>query len=137
MARSGGLGVDWQITITAALTSVAHVEDISFPEEENVLDEITAHDSTDGYEEFIATGLKRSGEFEAMLTWDAANATHAALVALRTSGALNAMTLATPDDAEVLEFNGIITKIVRESPKDKALRTKVTVKVTGPIDFAE
>lgn len=133
MARSGGLGVDWQITITAALTSVVHVEDISFPEEENVLDEITAHDSDDGYEEFIATGLKRSGEFEVTLTWDAAAATHAELVALRASGALNAMTLSTPGDAEVMAFNGIIKMIKRQSPIDEALRSVVTVKVTGPI----
>ena len=133
MAISGGLGAVWKITVSAALTTVANVEDISFPTTENELDEVTAHDSTDGFEEFVATGIVRSGEFQATLTWDVAEATHAELVTLAGSGAANAMTLATPGTAESLAFSGIVRNIERQSPIDGALRAVVTVKVTGAI----
>lgn len=136
MAVSGGLGVVWKIPVSATPTTVPNVEDIEFPMSENELAEITAHDSTDGWEEFVATGLKRSGEFEATLTWDIAATPHAELVALQASGAAVAMTLATVDAAETLAFSGIVRNIKRESPIDDAFRAKVTIKVTGAITIS-
>jgi hypothetical protein len=133
MAVSGGFGAVWKITVTSTLTTVANVEDIEFPTTENELDEITAHDSPGGYEEFVATGIKRSGEFQATLTWDVAEATHAELVDLQVSGASNAMTLATPGTAESLAFTGIVRNIERQSPIGEALRAVVTIKVNGAI----
>lgn len=133
MSVSGGFGAIFQITVASALTTVPNVEDVGFPTTENELDEITAHDSPGGYEEFVATGIKRSGEFKVTLTWDVAEATHAELVALQGSGAENAMTLATPGGTETMSFNGIVRNIERQSPIGGALRADVTVKVNGQI----
>ncbi len=133
MAVSGGLGVVWQITVASVLTTVPNGENIGFPTNELEMEEITAHDSPGGYEEFIATGIIRTGEFQVTLTWDVAEATHEELRTLNGSGAENAMTITTPGGAEVLAFNARVMNIERESPIDAALRSTVTCKVTGPI----
>lgn len=135
MAVRGGFGAVWKISIATVLTTVANVEETAFPTTENELTEITAHDSAGGYEEFVATGIKRSGEFTVTLTWDVAEPTHAELVALQVSGASNSMTLATPGASELLAFNGIVRNIERESPIGGALRAMVTVKVNGQISI--
>lgn len=128
------IGVVWQITVTAALTDVAKVEDIEFPDQQNVIDEITAHDSAGGYPEYHITGLKEGTEFKATLIWDpGTEATHAELVTLQGSGASNAMTLTDAESDESMAFDGKIKGIKRMEPKDKKRRAEVTVLVDGAI----
>lgn len=134
MAVQGGFGVDWTITVgTVAGTSVANVKEISFPVIANKLADITAHDSASGYTEQLATGRKEPAQFEATLTWDVAETTHAQLVTLAGSGASNAMTIEDTGSAETLSFSGIVVSIERMSDMDDALLAKVTVAVTGAI----
>lgn len=133
MSEQGAFGITWQISVGTVLTSVANVEKISFPVVENEEDEITAHDSAGGYQKFVATGRKLTDEFEAILTWDVAQATHAELVTLQASGASTAMTLADPDEAETLSFNALVKKIERMGDIDTAWRAKVSCRVNGEI----
>ena len=133
MAVSGGFGVVWEITVTSTLTTVANMEEITFPSIETEEVEITAHDSVNGYQEYVATGRKLTDTFTATLTWDVSEATNAELVTLQGSGDSNAMTLATPGATETMAFNGIVKKISRESASDGALQAEVEIRVNGAI----
>ena len=135
MAVDGGFGLVFKVDVAATPTTVPNVKDSSFPETEHVLDDITAHDSTGGYEEFIATGLIRTGEFEVDVVWDIAEATHAELQSIWAAGTSTPMSLATPASAETLSFSGLVKTIQRASPIDKALTSKVKIKVNGAITF--
>lgn len=136
MADQGGFGLDFQITVTATLTSVTNVVDVKFPAPENVLAEKTAHDSAGGFQEFIASGKKTVSEIELELIWDVAEATHSELVTLEASGAENAMTIADPGAAETLAFNGIVKQIERMGEQEEAYKAKVVIQPTGQITIS-
>ena len=59
-------------------TEIANVTSISGPSISRNVYDVTAHDSTNSYMEFIG-GLKDGGEISFDLNWDPENATHEAL----------------------------------------------------------
>lgn len=138
MGVIGGFGVAWQIGVGTGdtMTDVANVKEISFPAMGNEVVDITAHDSTSGAREFIASGLKTAAEFEAELVWDDSDSTHIELIAFEASGAAEAMTIADSGTNETLSFSGIVTEIARESPMDGAMMATVKVQVTGAITIS-
>jgi hypothetical protein len=128
----GGFGITWKITDTTKKIVVG-VKDLKFPEQANVLADVTTHDAPSGAPVFAATGLKGATTFEATLVWDSSAVTHGVLVTLEGSGAANAMTLEDSAGDEVLGFSGIVKSLRRESEQDNVLLMKVVVQVTGPI----
>lgn len=129
----GGFGVKLKITVSAALTAVAHLLDVDFPEFEKLMADATAHDSTDGWDEVIPTGRKNSSEFEATLLWNADDNTHKAILDAFNADSSMPMTIEDPAGVEVIGFDGFITKMGRESKQDDGYKCVVTIKPTGVI----
>ncbi len=134
MADSGGFGTVWTILVGTVATEVANVSDIQWPEIENQEVEITAHDSSGGYREWVSTGLKDVAELEMEIaSWDVNEATHAQLVTLLGTGAASAMTITDPDSDESAAFNAIVKNIKRETPLEGARKAMVKIRVSGAI----
>src|SRR5512137_2058201 len=112
MARQGGFGVVLKIN-TGSLTAVAYVAEVDFPEQEKFLADATSHDSSGGYVEWIATGLRALNAFEATLNWDDTQATHAALLTNLGTEASVGFSIQDPDGQEIIAFSGHVTKIGR------------------------
>lgn len=135
MSVEGGFGAKLKITISAALTLVANMEDIEFPSVEQEMVEITAHDSTDGYSEFIPSGQVKTGEVSGTITYDVANNTHAELVTLSTNKTVNAMQIESPTGSETIAFNAYVSAFNRLSPKDGAWRAEIKIRPTGVFTY--
>lgn len=131
MSRQGGFGVVCKISVSNSLTAIANVEDVNFPEFEKFLAEITNHASTGGYAEHIATGVRSVNEFTMTLTWDTAEATHAAIVAAFDSNDPVNMSIEDPDGVEVISFSAHIKKLGRMSKQRERYGCTVTVQPTG------
>lgn len=133
----GVFGLDWKITVSSVLTTVAKVEKVSFPEIGLVIDEITSHDSAGGWPEFLAVGLKEVSMLEVEVIWNPADATHAELLTLSGTGAENAMTLADSDDGETFAFNALVPSISRMmDDSKKGRRAKIKIRTTGQITIS-
>lgn len=131
MGKLGGFGVQLKITISAALTLIAQLKDVDFPEQVAKTVDVTTHDSASGYAEKIKTGLFELTPFTAMLIWDDSIASHTGVVAAFAATAPVAMTISTPSTAEIIAFSGFVTKLGRESKQDNALICKVEITPTG------
>lgn len=131
MGRQGGFGAMLKIKINETMTAVTHVEDHAFPEEEAKTDDMTAHDSPGGYTEMIKTGLRTLNSFEVTLGWDRDEVTHDAIVAAYQSPDPVEVSVEDTLGKEVIAFMANITKLGRESEKDKHLKCKVTIEPTG------
>lgn len=131
MSRQGGFGAILKIKVNSTMTAVTHVEDHAFPEEEAKTDDMTAHDSADGYTEMIKTGLKILNSFDVTLGWDRDETTHDALVAAYHSDDPVEFSVEDKKGMEVISFLGNVTKLGRVSEKDKHLKCKVTIEPTG------
>jgi hypothetical protein len=94
MATQGGLGT----TLTYNSQSITKIMEVDWPEIEKVLAEVTAHDSTGGWEEFIATGKFTASDFTITVLWDKALAGHGAL--LTASGSAFVSSIAEESDME-------------------------------------
>src|SRR5512139_3260639 len=110
MAQQGGFGLDLKIMVGTTLTSVVHIIDGEIPEFEKFLAEMTAHDSTGGYAEWIATGKYAINEFKVTLAWDSAASTHAAIVTAFDAASAVSMSIEDPAGVEVIAFSGHIRK---------------------------
>ena len=130
MAKKGGFGVQLKITITATLTLIAQLEDTDFPEQEAVTTEVTTHDSTGGYAEFVKNGLFKLSKFTATVIWDKAAASHIGMLAALAATTPVIMTITTTD-AEVISFSGFVVKVARDAKQSSALKTKIDIQPTG------
>lgn len=131
MTRQGGFGTVIKITVTASLVAITHAQDIEFPEFEKVLADITGHDAPGGYEEIIATGKRKMNAFKTKLTWDVAEATHAAVLAAFNSDNTVLMSVEDPDGAEVIEFQAHVAKLGRVAEQEEGYVCEVEIKPTG------
>lgn len=130
MAKQGGFGLVVKIN-TGSLTAIANVVDAEFPEQRQTLAEITAHDSTSGYREYMATGLRELASFKMTLIWDESETTHAAIVTAFGSDASVGMSIEDPAGAEVIAFDAFIEVIGRISKAEEAYQAEITVQPTG------
>ncbi len=131
MAVQGGFGVVLKIKVSEALTAVAHVEDVDFPEFEKILAESTGHDSTDGWAEYASTGKRKLGEMTATLQWDIAEATHLAIRSAFDSDAAVDMSIADPEGDESIAFKAHIKKLGRAAKQEGVYQCKVSIQPTG------
>lgn len=115
-------------------TAVGSVLSISGPSLERETYDVTAHDSTDGWREFIG-GLKDGGEVEFDVNYDPDE--HAPLTLDDFEGDDPiAWELAFPSGS-TWEFDGILTSAESEAPHDGKLEGSFTIKVSGKPTFSE
>lgn len=131
MAKQGGFGVRLKITVGTALTVVAGVREVEFPEFEKILAESTAHDSSGGWKEMIDTGKRALNAFTVTLSWDKAQTTHAAMSTALTSTSPVNMSVEDPAGAEIIAFSAFITKIGRTAEQEEVYSAEVEITPTG------
>jgi hypothetical protein len=127
----GGFGVILSIDVGTVLTAVTKVMDVGFPEFEKILAESTAHDSAGGYYEAVATGKRKLNEFTCTLTWDTAQATHAAVVTAFDSDAAVSFSIQDPDGDETISFEGHIRTVGRIAEQEDVYKAEVAIAPTG------
>lgn len=140
MAEYAGFGALLQIgdstnQATANYTTIAQVQDISGPGLSLNTDDVTAHDSTGGWMEFVAT-VKDGGEVSFDIVYDPAGGTHE-----NASGGLlyeldqktaKAYKIVFPDTANTAwTFNAFVTAYEPSAPVDGKLAASITLKITG------
>lgn len=116
-------------------TAIAQVTNIGGPGMSVETYDVTSHDSTGKWREFVS-GLKDGGEISLDLNFDPANATQKAAA----GGALFDMTAGTatnyalvfPDSATTSwTFNAFVTAFEPTAPHDGKLTATCTLKITG------
>lgn len=131
MSAQGGYGVVLKISISSTLTAIVGVEDTDFPLFSKFIAESTAHDSTDGYYEAVATGKRRLNPFPCTLNWDVDQATHAAVkTAFESDDPVN-MSIQDPDGDEVIAFAAHVESVGRIARQEEKYRAQVQIHPTG------
>lgn len=127
MTKYSAFGTD----LYMAGSLIAQVAAISGPGLSLDTEDVTTHDSTDAWEEVVATIL-RSGEVSLDLVFDPALASHTALITQKESKESEEFELWFPDDAfTAWVFDAFVTGFEPDSPHDGALTASVTLKITG------
>lgn len=134
MAKTHAFGTTftWDGAVVAALNSIGGIE-ISV----DTVD-VTTHDSTGSYKEYIA-GLLDAGEVALTGFFDYADATgQVAMVADCAARSVKAAVITFPaSTGTTWSFNGLITAIkVGDAPTDDGIPFSATIKVTGQPTFA-
>ena len=119
---------------TEVFTTVAEVTDIGGPSLALDPVEVTNHDSTAGWREFIG-GLLDGGEVTLTINYIPANATHNAtngLIADMTARTKRNFQLVFPDSGTTTwSFTALVTAFEPGEPIDAQLTADVTLKITG------
>jgi hypothetical protein len=130
MAVQGGFGLVLKIN-TGSLVAVVNVVDADFPRQSRVIAENTAHDASGGYYMGIPSGKRRLDPFRAVLNWDDAAASHAAVLTNFAAETSIGMSIQDPDGQEVIAFNAYIENIGRISRQENGYQAEVTIHPTG------
>lgn len=124
----------WDAAGGTNYTDIAQVRTIKPPMVENEEIDVTTHDSTGGYREFIAAPLKDGGEVTLELVWDPAGATHDATTGLL-SGAVSAAAASfelTFPNGTVWTFPGFVKAFEPgDLETDGEMTADVTIRVSG------
>jgi predicted secreted protein len=104
---------------------------MEFPEFEKIVADVTAHDSTGGYAEYIATGKRQLNSFKVTLGWDSAAATHAAVKTAFAADTTSTIVAADPDAVESISFSAHITKLGRIVKQEEGYKCDVEIQPTG------
>lgn len=116
------------VTPTATFVTIGNVTSVSGPEIERETYDVTAHDSVDGWREFIG-GLKDGGEVSLELNYDPSK--HDSLVADFDDTAARDFKLVFPGGRGQWAFKAFITGFSQEAPSDGQFSGELTFKVTG------
>ncbi|MFB7354858.1 phage tail tube protein [Streptomyces gardneri] len=120
-------------TGSGSFVLVANVTDISGPSRSREAIEVTAHDSPNGYREFIK-GLKDGGEVEITLNYDPGHATHTALDAdFEEDDLRDYQVVILPGEADehTWDFSALITDLGEEYPTEGQMERTATFKISG------
>lgn len=131
MAAQGGFGVQLKIMVSTTLTAVANVIDVDFPKFKKFLAESTAHDSTSGYQTWVATGKRALESFTCTLLWEDSVTTHAAMVTAFSADTAVSMSIQDPDGNEIIAFSAHISGMERMSKQEEAFTCEVEIQPTG------
>lgn len=135
MAIQGGMGVALKIN-TGSLTTIANMEDVDDWVFDRILAEVSAHDSSGGWAEFVPSGKRMMPAFSCTLTFDDADATHAALVTNWAAETTVGFSINDPDGTETITFSGYVKTMARSSKQDGAYRVKATIQPTGAVTLS-
>lgn len=115
-------------------TEIANVSTISGPSISRNTYDVTSHDQTDAYMEFIG-GLKDAGEVSLELNWDpATEATHddsTGLLADLEDTDPRDYKLVFPDGTTEWAFSAILTSFEPDHPVDGKITASATFKLSG------
>jgi len=115
-------------TPTETFTTLAHVTNVGGPEIERETYDVTAHDSVDGWREFIG-GLKDGGEVSIEVNYDPR--VHDDLVADFEDTAPRNYKITFPGTLGEWAVKLILTGFSQEAPVDGKLAAELTFKVSG------
>lgn len=129
MSGKFAFGTVFSVTVATVLTPIAKLTSITGVEVTADEIDVTAHDSSNGYREYVQ-GLRDSGSvsIEGLFTSDASQI---ALKTLFDSGDSVAMKIDFPASAGEWSFNGFVTGLSTDAPMDGAITFSATIKVTG------
>lgn len=131
MAGLDAFGVALQrsdMATTPVFTSIANVTSVSGPEIERETYDVTAHDSEDGWREFIG-GLKDGGEVSLEVNYDPRK--HDDLVADFEDTEARDYKLVFPGTLGSWQIKAFLTGFSSEEPVDDKMSGELTFKVTG------
>ncbi|MFJ6659714.1 phage tail tube protein [Streptomyces sp. NPDC091377] len=109
-------------------TPIASVSDITPPSLERETYDVSAHDSPDGWREFVG-GLKDGGEVEIEINYDPRE--HDSLVDDFKDRSPRSYKIVWPDALGDWAFKAILTNFEPEAPHDDKLAASLTFKVSG------
>lgn len=132
MTVQGGFGCLLKIN-TGSLTTIVNIEDIDDWVLDRIIAEISAHDSTGGYAEFVPSGKRMMNPLSFTCVWDDAETTHQAIITNWAAETTVGFSLSDPDGTETLSFSGYIKTIGRMSKQEGAYRAKITLQPTGVV----
>lgn len=116
-------------------TLVGEVRDTTPPQLSSDMEDVTSHQSTNGYEEVIPDGVKKTGEVKFEINYVPTNATHdgtTGLIADWKNGTKRNYRLIWPDSGNTTwNFPAYVTAFEPKAPVKGTLRADVTLKVTG------
>ncbi|MGW3724836.1 phage tail tube protein [Streptomyces sp. NPDC000851] len=115
-------------TPTPTFATIGNVTSVSGPEIERETYDVTAHDSVDGWREFIG-GLKDGGEVSLEVNYDPRK--HDALVADFEDATPRNYKLVFPQSLGTWDLKLILTGFSQEAPVDDKLTAELTFKVSG------
>lgn len=130
MAVQGGFGIVVKIN-TGALTTIANLLEVEFPEQEKTLAEARFHNSVDGYLEYIATGLRQLNSMTVVLGWDDTESTHAQILTSYGADTAIGMSIEDPGGQETIAFDAHIQKILRQGVQDDLYKAEILIQPTG------
>ena len=115
-------------TPTEAFAAIANVTDITPPGIERETYDVTAHDSLEGWREFIG-GLKDGGEVEIEVNYDPRE--HDTLISDFADALPRNYKVVWPGTLGSWAFAAILTNFEPEAPHDDKLAASLTFKVSG------
>lgn len=113
---------------TPVFAPIGNATSVGGPEIERETLDVTAHDSPDGWREFVGS-LKDAGEVSLEVNYDPRE--HDALVEDFDDIAPRTYRLTFPNGIGAWEFPAILTGFSPEAPHDDKLAAELTFKVTG------
>lgn len=116
------------VTPTEGFVAIANVTSVSGPEIERETYDVTAHDSADGWREFVG-GLKDGGEVSLEVNYDPRE--HDTLMADFEDDAPRNYKLVFPQALGEWALKLILTGFSQEAPVDDKLSAELTFKVSG------
>ena len=128
----------WDPTANAgagAYVTIADVLDISGPSLARDALDVTSHDATEGWRDFIY-GLKDAGEVTFDVLFDPTEPTHknaqgGLLFELAQGTAAQQFQITWPDGTTTWTFNGLVTGFEPGAPVEDKLTASVTIKISG------
>jgi len=131
MAKYGAYGA----ILKKGVTTIAAIRDISGPSLSLDTIDVTTHDSTGAWREFIA-GLKDGGEVSLELVFDPDDATQKTLRDDLIARTVNAYSITLTDTSPtVIGFSALVTDFEPSMGVEDELSASATLKVTGAVTF--
>lgn len=125
-------------TPTEVFTTVANVTNISGPQRSRETIDVTAHDSPDGWMEFLG-GLKDGGEISLDINYDPGNATHDLDDDFDDVEPRNYQVVILPgtEDEHTWSISAVMTGLEDEFPYDGKMERSMTLKVSGKPELVQ
>ncbi len=120
------------VTVTVASNSIGGLTDVSPGGTEVNFVDITTHDSSGGWKEFVG-GLKDGGTLELTGAYDSTNTGQDYL---RANPGASGSCVVTFSDTSTCSFTGIIGGFATSAPLDDKVEFTCSIKITGAVTYA-